>query len=62
MKCPLCGYEFDEAQAQQACSGCSLLKKCELVRCPNCNFETAPEPEWIKKFRGMRRKKDATIG
>jgi hypothetical protein len=34
------------------------MKKCELVKCPNCGFEMAPEPRWIKKLKYMRSKKD----
>jgi hypothetical protein len=59
MKCSLCGIEFDEKKAQAACSGCNLVKKCELIRCPNCNFEMVPEPEWIKKLKDRRGKKNA---
>lgn len=59
MKCTLCGYEFDEKKAQAACSGCSLVKKCDLIRCPNCNFEMIPEPAWLKKLREWRRNKNA---
>ncbi len=56
MKCSLCGLEFDEKKAAAACDGCFLNKNCNLVRCPNCNYEMVLEPQWIKrlirKFRG----------
>ncbi len=58
MKCTLCGCEFDEKAAQKACSGCRLVKNCELIRCPNCNFEMVPEPKWIKRLRDKRGNKD----
>ena len=61
MKCSLCGIEFDEKEAQAACSGCTLVKNCELIRCPNCNFEMAREPEWIKKLRDRGSKKDDVV-
>lgn len=57
MKCTLCGFEFNEKEAQAGCSGCGLLKKCDLIKCPNCNFEIVPEPEWINKLKDKRRKK-----
>lgn len=51
MKCTLCGYEFNEVAADRACSGCSLMKSCKLIKCPNCGFETPAEPKWLKKLR-----------
>jgi len=50
MKCQLCGNEFDENAAASACEGCMMAKKCRLVRCPNCGYETPKTPEWIKKI------------
>lgn len=37
-RCPLCGNRFDEKDAEK-CQGCLLAKKCNLVMCPNCNYE-----------------------
>lgn len=51
MKCSLCGLEFDEDKAHRACGDCLLTKGCRLIRCPNCGFETPPEPKWAKRFR-----------
>ena len=51
MKCTLCGLEFNEDNAQQACKGCLTMKGCKLIRCPRCAFEAPPEPKWLKKFR-----------
>lgn len=58
MKCSLCGYEFsaegggasggNEKDAQASCKSCPLMKGCGLIRCPNCGFETPPEPGWLK--------------
>lgn len=58
MKCTLCGFEFNEKDARSACGGCSLVKGCELVKCPNCGFDIAPDPKWVKelKKRKMRKK------
>lgn len=59
MKCTLCGFAFKEDQAQEACKNCPLMKGCKLVKCPNCGFETPPEPKWVKylKFRAEQRDK-----
>ena len=51
MKCSFCGYKFKQKQANLACKGCFMAKGCKLIRCPNCGFETAPEPEWISLVR-----------
>jgi hypothetical protein len=60
MKCSLCGFQFNEQDAQACCNGCGLMKKCELVKCPNCGFEMAPEPGWIKKLKSIRNKRNET--
>lgn len=57
MKCALCGYKFDEKDADLSCSGCLMAKGCKLVKCPNCGYETPPEPRWLKRLL-ERRKKD----
>jgi hypothetical protein len=56
MKCSFCGFEFNEHEAQSGCASCGLMKKCGLTKCPNCNFEMAPEPKWIRKLKLIRRK------
>ncbi|MBI4353434.1 MAG: ferrous iron transport protein A [Candidatus Omnitrophica bacterium] len=43
MKCSLCGWEFGEQEAGQACGKCWMQKGCELVRCPQCGFEMVLE-------------------
>ena len=43
MKCPLCGYVFNEEKAASGCAGCSIKKGCGLVKCPNCGYETVAE-------------------
>lgn len=55
MKCTLCGYEFDEKNAGEACKNCPIMKGCRLIKCPNCGFETPPEPKWLKYFKKGRK-------
>ncbi len=55
MKCSFCGHKFKESEALSACGSCGFMKKCDLLKCPNCQFEIVPEPEWIKKIRTIRR-------
>ncbi|MFZ2654558.1 MAG: hypothetical protein WAX69_06540 [Victivallales bacterium] len=50
MRCSLCGNEFDENSAASSCEGCIMAKKCRMVKCPNCGYETPKEPEWIKRI------------
>jgi rubredoxin len=54
MKCSLCGFIFKEKDAESGCTGCVLVKKCDLVKCPNCGFEMAPEPSWAKMIKDRR--------
>lgn len=56
MKCLLCGFEFNENDVQRACKGCVLMKKCDLVKCPNCDYEMAPDPQWIKRLKEKRKR------
>lgn len=58
MKCSLCGFKFTEKDAQTACKGCGIVKKCELIKCPNCGFEMPVEPGWIKRLRKKGKKDD----
>ncbi len=52
MKCPLCGFEFEKANA--VCHhGCPMGRFCKLIRCPSCQYEF-PEPSrpltWLAKL------------
>ena len=58
MKCSMCGHVFNESEAEGGCTACAVVKKCDLIKCPNCNFEMVPEPKWIKKLKKMLRVKD----
>lgn len=44
MKCLLCGYQFDETKTLATCNAC-LGPSCKKIKCPNCGYETLPEPE-----------------
>jgi Fe2+ transport system protein FeoA len=52
LRCPLCGLEFASSQAQ--CHvGCPMGRYCNLVACPNCQYEFPPETEafaWLKRW------------
>jgi rubredoxin len=43
VRCPLCGVEYDPEEAESACRGCPLKAGCDLIKCPNCGFETIAE-------------------
>lgn len=51
MTCSMCGLKFDREDAAKGCAGCPMSKGCELVKCPRCGFELAPEPEWALKLK-----------
>jgi len=56
MKCPLCGYEFQEADAEASCQGCPMAGGCHMVKCPNCGYDVLKEPKLIKALKAWRRK------
>ena len=45
MKCALCGCKFERGQADILCATCGMGRRCGLVRCPRCHYETPAEPE-----------------
>ena len=53
MKCSMCGMEFDEKNGLCSCKGCPLAKSCSFIKCPNCGYETVPDPKWAEKLRRM---------
>ncbi len=64
MRCPLCGYEFDWKEAEQACRSCPLASHCGLVRCPRCGYEMLPEAKligWMRRLRTRLRKRRGNV-
>jgi len=57
MKCPFCGFEFDTASGTGYCGSCPMGKRCRLVRCPNCAYETPAEPKLFAAIKKLRRKR-----
>jgi DtxR family Mn-dependent transcriptional regulator len=52
LKCPLCGFEFEKANA--VCHhGCPMGQFCKLIKCPGCQYEF-PEPSqplaWLARL------------
>jgi uncharacterized protein (DUF2225 family) len=48
--CPVCGTSFDP-EGRSACQACPLQHGCELVRCPQCGFETVdPQQSSLVRF------------
>ena len=67
--CPLCGYEFRDSDT--GChAGCPMSKHCNLIKCPNCQYEFPAHPEtlgWLRRFfrrepRPVCRQKMLTLG
>jgi hypothetical protein len=56
MKCPLCGYDFHEADAEASCQGCLMARGCHMVKCPNCGYDVLKEPKLLKTLKAWRRK------
>ena len=60
MKCPLCGFNFNEDEARAACQGCPLSGSCGMVRCPNCNYDVPRQSRLLAAFKALRRKDNGT--
>lgn len=57
MKCPLCGFEYNEEDGIKACAGCPMSRgKCKFQRCPNCGYEIPLEPKLIKFLKKLGKK------
>lgn len=55
MKCPLCGFEFDE-EGKGACAGCPMaLGSCNLIKCLNCGYCFPGEAKLLKLLKKWRR-------
>lgn len=48
MKCPMCGYEFEEEAGESSCESCAHIGACSLVKCPHCGYELPKEPAIVK--------------
>lgn len=49
MKCPLCGYEFEES-LEGMCRACPMRRGCRAeICCPNCGY-TVPESSSLVEF------------
>lgn len=62
MKCPFCGFEFQEQDAPKACHGCPFSGSCGKIKCPNCGYEIAREPGWLGKIRRQRHGRQQGFG
>jgi hypothetical protein len=50
--CGFCGSSFQQDKAQPTCASCPLSGSCQLVRCPQCNYENPVPPKWLNGLRG----------
>ena len=53
MICPCCGEEYDIVEGQSACQGCPASGMCSLARCPHCGYESAREPGFLGRLKGL---------
>lgn len=61
MRCGFCGYEFDPAEAGNACAGCPLVGDCHLIRCPRCGYEMPPEAKLVGWLRRLRQRQQSKV-
>lgn len=63
MRCPLCGFEFEETQ--MSChSSCAFNESCGIICCPNCGYQMPDEhksrvAEALRRFLSRRREQQA---
>ncbi len=56
MKCPLCGYTFDE-KAEGCRKGCPVQgKACEMICCPHCRYTFVETSATVRLLERMARK------
>ncbi len=58
MKCAFCGHAFEPAAQHAVCRRCSLFGRCKMIKCPQCGYETPPEPRWLRRIIERWRKHD----
>jgi rubredoxin len=56
IKCSFCGMEFTEEQGYSACGSCPI-SNCKLIKCPNCGYESIPEPASLNFLKNIFTKK-----
>ena len=54
MRCPLCGYEFDESD-KQCHTACAMNTSCTMVCCPQCGYQMVDERKsvaagWLRRL------------
>ena len=58
MKCPFCGYEFEERDEYGVCKGCPMaIGSCNMIKCPRCGYEHPSESRLLKRLRRWRKRK-----
>lgn len=57
MRCPFCGWEFEERDSEELCKNCAVFGGCKKVKCPHCGYESPAEPKsvrWIREKFGKK--------
>lgn len=61
MKCPFCGFEFD--QPREKCANCPMHANCKATCCPNCGYELERESKLaelakklVERVRGTQKR------
>ncbi|WP_456474406.1 hypothetical protein [Candidatus Pyrohabitans sp.] len=57
MRCPLCGYEFEEAS--EACAACPMHSRdCSMKCCPRCGYHIVGESKILRLIKRIWRRGD----
>jgi hypothetical protein len=57
MNCPFCNFNLNLVDIKKLCEGCVTTKGCTMIKCPNCGYETIPDPDILKLIKKMRKEK-----
>ena len=55
MNCPFCNFNLKLVDIKKLCEGCVTTKGCTMIKCPNCGYETIPDPDILKLIKKMRK-------
>lgn len=57
MNCPFCNFNLNVIDIKKVCESCFTIKGCTMIKCPNCGYETIPDPDLLRLIKKMRKKK-----
>ncbi len=50
--CPMCGYDFDEAE-HAGCTSCPFNRQCRVLCCPRCGYDFVEDSWLVDRWRDL---------